>query len=497
METVLRKNTKPSDNHKLIVSRRKNKALTRLLRSRDAHIAKLKAQLLSVKAVLKSGHSPVTSLGSRAKFHSYPDILIFLSVFFQTHTNLSFRQVEEVLCTIIEFLNAGLKTPRHTTIRNWVRKAACYRLGKSITMCEGDQIAIIDESAGIGKEKMLLTLVVSSDTWEANPCALAFEDVDVVSVKSATSWSCDDIGKELTRIEQLLPASISYAVSDRGSNIKGGVKGAKLVRVNDCTHWMSSCIEKYYKADEAFIELQGFLGKLRQKWVNGKNVGAIAPNMRTKSRFLNLYGITEWLEKMFTKRTLLDDAAKQAISFMDVHEVLIKELIDMIDLVKKLSKLLKHEGVTPQSESQVIAIFEEKKVTTPNLLRFKVDMLTYVTEIRTLLPDKKVILCCSDVIESMFGKYKNRGNKGSSTGITDDIMTMSLFTQSLAKTEIRKAMEKITLKQVVEWAKENTVPSFTQDKMRFWGKEKGKHKQGKGTENQTEIREKKEAETVP
>jgi hypothetical protein len=441
-----------------------------LLQSRDAQVTKLKAKLSTSKSALQAAHSCHHVLGSCAKFHSYPDILVFLSVFFQTHTNLSFRQVQEVLCTIIGLLNVGLKTPQHTTIRNWVRKAACHRLGESIATCEGDQIVIIDESAGIGKEKMLLSLAISSQAWEAAPCALTFEDVKAISVKSACSWPCARIAEELKGIEQSLPASISYAVSDRGSNIRGGIKEAGIVRINDCTHWMSSCIEKYYKTDEAFIELQGFLGKIRQKWVNSKNVGAIAPNMRTKSRFLNLYGITEWLEKMFTKREFLDDGAKQTISFIDTYEVLIKELIDMIDLVKKLSILLKHGGITKQSITEVTEIFDAKALSTPNFLLFKDDMLAYVTEIRTLLPDKEVILCCSDIIESMFGKYKNRGNKGSSTGITDDIMTMSMFTQSLSKTEIRKALEKKTLKQVEEWAKENTVPSFTQDKVNFWGK---------------------------
>ena len=87
---------------------------------------------------------------------------------------------------------------------------------------------------------------------------------------------------------------------------------------------------------------------------------------------------------------------------------------------------------------------------------------------RTDFDENDTILCCSDVIESLFGKFKNRNQQGTTQGITDDMMVMTLFNGDFNQEQIFQAMEKVKLADIDVWTKENTVPSFAKTKNDYW-----------------------------
>ena len=49
------------------------------------------------------------------------------------------------------------------------------------------------------------------------------------------------------------------------------------------------------------------------------------------------------------------------------------------------------------------------------------------------------------------GKFKNRGNKGVSQGITDDVMAIALFNGKIEVNQTKEALEKVTLASIEQW----------------------------------------------
>ncbi len=406
------------------------------------------------------------TLGPKPKQHKYQVAIIFLAIHFQALYGLSYRQTRKVLRDFIALMKLDISIPSATSIRNWVRKAAYYRIYGQQVVPQDSRILVVDECAGIGQEKVLMLLSLDESAIQKDR-AVTQSKASVLVVKSQKSWTGEQIKELISQTMQRIGGSVKYIISDRSSNLVNAFKIGSYVHINDCGHFMASCMEHCYKNELLFKELMSLVGTIRQKWVNSKNVALIAPNMRTKARFMNLFAIVEWMEKVGHAWNNISQEQRQVLGFLVTYKDLIAELVTMTKLIKVLSTEFKTKGITAQSALNVEALFD-KVTLTNNIIIFKEKISRYIEEKRDSLPDVERILCCSDIIESYFGKFKNRTNQGTSKGITDDMIVMSLFSGNISKIEVRTALESVKLKEIEQWSKENTVPSFAKTKNQFW-----------------------------
>jgi hypothetical protein len=59
---------------------------------------------------------------------------------------------------------------------------------------------------------------------------------------------------------------------------------------------------------------------------------------------------------------------------------------------------------------------------------------------------------CSNIIESLFGKYKYYCSEGSMMGLTQSLLIMGAFTSKMDQETISNAMEFSKLKKIKDWA---------------------------------------------
>ena len=59
-----------------------------------------------------------------------------------------------------------------------------------------------------------------------------------------------------------------------------------------------------------------------------------------------------------------------------------------------------------------------------------------------------VLLCCSDIIESIFGRYKN---KGGMKAISTDVLAIALYRHEITPSFVIEAMQGVSGPQVDEW----------------------------------------------
>ena len=81
-------------------------------------------------------------------------------------------------------------------------------------------------------------------------------------------------------------------------------------------------------------------------------------------------------------------------------------------------------------------------------------------------PDKlgENLICCSDIIESLFGKIKYSVNTNSSFGMTEFSFALASIGNKNNAEYIKKAMENTTEKKIKTWKKQNIAPSLFQKK---------------------------------
>ncbi len=373
-------------------------------------------------------------------------------------SSVSFRSLSQIFSIQEEYLNKIKKSPSYHTGLLWIKKIGYYELKKPKEKAN-DWILILDETIGIGQEKLLVILGIRRCNIDFTR-PLKLQDLVPIFVKSKKSWTGEIIAKELAVVKKEL-GNVIYAVTDSGSALLKSLRISGIDRVSDLTHFIALGLEKIYKKDEIFKSYTYELGQMRAKLQNTKYTHLIPPNQRSKSRFLNIEIISSWGIKAITalnsETVSIDD--KQKISWLKDKKDFIMEMNDIIDIVKTISKELKTHGLSKKNKKKCISYLKKKKKGRVKI--FADYMIIYLEKnIKYVKKRGEILLCSSDVIESFFGRYKNEISKNPMNGITDLALIIPAFTSDFSEKEVTKAIDFSTTKEIKEWNKTNLCESL-------------------------------------
>ncbi|MBA2582917.1 MAG: hypothetical protein H0V01_05960 [Bacteroidetes bacterium] len=356
------------------------------------------------------------------------------------------------------YLDITRSTPSFSTAMLWVKKIGYSQLEYPKEKAD-DWIIIADESIGIGQEKVLVILCIRRSKIDFTR-PLKLQDMKPIVVKSKERWTGEDIANELEIVKQKL-GTVIYVVTDAGSTLKSGLKKAKINHVYDITHAIALALERLYKNDADFKDYASKAGQMRFKLCCSKNAHLIPPNQRSKARFLNIDTISKWGIKALLALGRNDILIEEQVQLQWVKEKerFIIEMDALMSMVEKISIILKNEGLSKKTKSKCISILKNCKA--GKLKQFKQYILLYLKEnAKQISKREEKVLCCSDIIETTFGKYKNELSKNPMSGITDLVLIIPAFTSSLSIKEVNAAIGNCTVKDIEEWKKNNLCNSL-------------------------------------
>lgn len=394
----------------------------------------------------------------KVKHHNYPLELMWMAVCMHILFNVSLRGVSQSLCLLGQLYGLSIDYISPSTIRNWCLKLGFHCLKQALP--ENDYVVILDESIEIGKERLLVLLGVP--IGKHSPIkALSLQDVEVLDIGIQTSWSSAEIQKRILPFQQQANTSLVYGISDGGSNLRNALKMCDLVGISDCTHKIANSTKAIFKDDEMLTNFVKKINGLRAKWVLSKYNFYLPPSMRSKARFHQIFKIHNWANFILDNWAAIPQEAKEELDFIKQNPDFIKLMGDFQYLIDCFCKLFKNRGIQANTQSQWAKIEQQyrqqRKQNIPNQVnKFIADMNQYLKKQLALLPNQNQILCCSDIIESTFGKYKN---KGGVKMITEDALMIAAYTKKHTLNDVKIAMEQTKIEQIKEWKKQNTIVS--------------------------------------
>ena len=163
---------------------------------------------------------------------------------------------------------------------------------------------------------------------------------------------------------------------------------------------------------------------------------------------------SETLDDVFWQQT---DAGYSR--FLDGFAWLLSYRDDLVDYAQMMaqSKLiqshLKSKGLQQGSQESLQATLPPQSTLTPRTAAFTQQMLAKVAVEAAKIPTDSVWLASSDIIESVFGKYKCFTTRGPLKEIGKLLLTIPAFIADLATPLIREAMESVRTIDVENWAK--------------------------------------------
>lgn len=389
-------------------------------------------------------------------FHHYPLLLVTLGVYIYSHCNVSLRATARIINHLSLLLGWPQSNCSHTTVRTWCLRFGLSELQKPLA--PGEYAIIAEETIELSKEIGLTLLAVPLDKPLLSERALKYADCQVISLGVQHSWTGEQVA---ALINQARSAGVrfTYGVIDGGANLIKALGLADIPIVRDCTHILAGATRKVFKKHDAFNAFIVKINQLRAKWVLSKNRPFLPVALRAKSRFHQCFVVADYVEWISEIYEDLSEEQQLELEF-------IKQGVDMVDLLVKLRQIVTFWGQTfkiyglGKKSRDAWRSFSSSLVTQEGGYNVEIVSILKVLdeyvnrELSKQLPN--TVHCCSDVLESMFGKFKLK----KCSMITDDILRIALYPVEITPQKVEQALRDVTCCDVLNWKKKNTVRSM-------------------------------------
>lgn len=144
---------------------------------------------------------------------------------------------------------------------------------------------------------------------------------------------------------------------------------------------------------------------------------------------------------------------EEKLGWVQAYQADLPGYAQLMALVNPVEQQLKQDGLGKTSKD-IFAQQTTPWTLSPRLQRFRTQILTYLQTQIELIPSDQTWLASSDVLESIFGKYKLFSSERPFKEIGQMILTIPLFTAKLTLQRVKQALETIRTTDVNDWAKQ-------------------------------------------
>lgn len=389
----------------------------------------------------------------RPKNYKYPLFLIQFFVAAKLQTSASFRSIEKVVVTLNLYMGLELGEPCYGTILVWTKKVGLFSVQKPKEKAD-DWVLIIDESIDVGHERLLVIYGIRASQIIFGR-ALNYNDLTPFFIKSGSQWTSEIIKKEIDNIISRW-GNVKYIVADGGNAICKSINLLSLVHVYDITHKIAWLLKQMYKDDITFIEYTKEMAQMRFKYVCSDIAHIIPPKQRVDSRFMNLDILSDWGVKALNRLGSLGKESKEyeKLYWLIKYKKFIAELHIINQTVTQIKVILKTKGLSNKTMKETNKILSKLKPGNQRIRYFQEEIKKYLEGTKKQLPQEKILLCTSDIIESSFGKYKNYLNQNPMVGITNLSLCLAAFTNKLDADELKTVLETTTINDLKKWSRD-------------------------------------------
>lgn len=238
-----------------------------------------------------------------------------------------------------------------------------------------------------------------------------------------------------------------------------------VIYTHDVTHAMALILKHELLRSERYQTFLKHCNQCRRELQQTKLSFLSPPAQRSKCRYFNVEKLVNWAIKVAKSPF---DTLRELVPNIE-EDILIKKLVEkfawlldyeadlaswnqMVKITRTLEVQLKSSGLNQKSLSN----FENSLclLTDSSLLDFKQNILNYLVRETGKISNQNTLLATSDIIESLFGKYKSFSVRSPLKQISQLLLTISLSTMNLTTSILKQALETVRFTDVETWVAE-------------------------------------------
>jgi hypothetical protein len=413
------------------------------------------------------------------KGHVYPLLLVRLALTWVCQAQTSYRGVALIFSSLQGVVAAV--GPCAETIRLWLLRVGLFLLRRPVPRCS-DWVFLVDLTIQLGDHKCLLILGVPLSRLRSTGYSPDFQDVHLLALEVLTHCSGDIIATQLRTVSQRvgLPRQI---VSDHGSEVLAGIRlfrqklgnPQQVIETYDLTHGLAGLLKKQLEPDPRWAGFVQACQSTRQQLQQTAGSFLQPPAWRSKARFLNLDGHLSWANEMLA---LLRGAAtttlaqqlgrseaeaerwlEEKLGWLRGYAAEVKAWSYYQKVVKHAEEEIKQAGLSRTSWRRLQRRLDSQSKPVGQEKRFRRQVLALVRQEGAKIPVRQRYLGSMDVLESVFGKYKELADKAPGREITANVLMIPLLLTPLTAELLRQALETVRAQNVEQWLEEHLGPA--------------------------------------
>ena len=419
-----------------------------------------------------------------AKGHVYPLLLVRLALTWACEAHSSYRGIALIFASLRGVVAAV--GPCAETIRLWLLRVGLFLLRRPLPHCS-DWVFLVDLTIQLGTHKCLVILGVPLSQLRRQGYSPDHHDVHVLSLHVLTRCNGKIVCGHLSTVSKRVGVPVQI-LSDHGGDVRAGIRLFRrknqhqehVVDTYDITHGLAILLKNQLEPDPRWTSFVKACQSTRQQLQQTAGSFLQPPAWRSKARFLNLESHLRWANDMLAllcggvEGTLAEQFGRseaetnqwleEKLGWLRGYAGEVRVWSYFQQVVKAAEEEIKRGGLCRTSWRKVKHRLAGESNSSGKEKVFRRQVLSFVRKEGAKVPARQRYLGSTDVLESLFGKYKDLAEQAPSREISANVLMIPLLVTPLTPELLRQALETVRGQDVEQWLEEHLGPSAQKKK---------------------------------
>lgn len=402
--------------------------------------------------------------GEVVRHHHYrvQQVLVVVSLVLSSATSL--RGAGRALAVIQGCYGLAPWSPSWSSTRLWLLRLGYYKLTRAKERGT-DWVWIVDHVVQTGQEKCLLIVGLRLRGLPAVGEYFTHADVEPIAVHPVTQSNGEIVYQQLEEAREKtgVPREI---LSDQGSDLLKGIKQfcqahPETCSIYDIKHKVAAVLKRELGDERAWQEFTHLAGQTTQR-VQQTAVAALAPpRQRRKARYMNAAELVGWgarvlkyLDEAGSHRQELDpQRVVKELGWVRNYRQELEQWRQLVEVATTSEQFVKEQGLSLGSAKRLQQHLAGAG-RLPRTQQVCTELVRFVAEEAAKAKDGERLVGSSEVIESIFGKWKRMEDEQARSGLTGLVLTLGAMVSHTSADVIKKALESVPTTTVLQWCQE-------------------------------------------
>lgn len=295
-------------------------------------------------------------------------------------------------------------------------------------------------------------------------------EVEPLVVKPLTNSPGEVINEVLEEAAVIVGAPPIGVVSDEGSENKKGVRlfvqnHSEVVHLFDASHKINNCLKEELNNDSVWLAFKARAANSIQHLKLSSIAHLAAPRQRSKDRMHSAFYLIDWGMDMLhfldsEKGALLTADERNKIEWIRQYQFSLPSYIYFEETCKHALDIVHEQGYFFDMSNEFCRRIEHLSTSDRRCIAFQNKIKEILHTEGQKIPEGTHYLGSSEILESLFGKFKAIEGIHASSGLTSLVLAIPALLGRLDETVVAKALGRITINDVEQWIEKNMGQTY-------------------------------------